>query len=312
MSERGSSVLYTRWPKPMSRSPRSTAARSHGSARSAVPISSSICERAARRAAVQRTRERADRADDRGAEVGAGRRDDARGERRRVEAVVDRGDEVLLDRGRVLGRAAPRPASCRGSSRRSARSARGAIGLEALAQPPQRADQRGHDRARRHRVVAQRRVRRCRATRGSRASRRTARPRCAARRAGRTSRPPARSRAARRRPRSGITRAGADVGRERLALGERRGQLALEQQVPDVFERARLREVDRAVLAVVVEALEAAHVADGRVGDDDAFEALRDLVRLRVGGLDHRDAHEVAHRHDADELAAPSTTGMWR
>ena len=96
--------------------------------------------------------------------------------------------------------------------------------------------------------------------------------------------------------------AGPDVGRERFALGERRREPALEQQVPDVFERTRLREVDRAVLAVVVEALEAADVADGRVGDDDAFEALRDLVRLGVGGLDHRDAHEVAHRDDADEL----------
>ena len=63
------------------------------------------------------------------------------------------------------------------------------------------------------------------------------------------------------------------------------------------------REVDRVVLAVVVEALEAAHVADGRLGDDDALEALRHLVGQGVGGLDHRDAHEVAHRDDADEPA---------
>ena len=62
---------------------------------------------------------------------------------------------------------------------------------------------------------------------------------------------------------------------------ERRREPALEQQVPHVFERTRLREVDRAVLAVVVEAFEAADVADGRVGDDDAFESLRHLVRLR-------------------------------
>ena len=54
-------------------------------------------ERAARRAAVQRTRERAQRGDDRGADVGAGRRHDACGERRRVEAVVDAEDLVLLD-----------------------------------------------------------------------------------------------------------------------------------------------------------------------------------------------------------------------
>ena len=83
------------------------------------------------------------------------------------------------------------------------------------------------------------------------------------------------------------------------------GSSTFEEQLPDVFERARLGEVDGAVLAVVVEALEAAHVADGRVGDDDAFEALRNLVRLCVGGLDHRDAHQVAHRHDADELRCP-------
>ena len=88
----------------MSRSPRSTAARSHGSARSAVPISSSICSARLGAPPCSGPGERADRADDRGAEVGAGRRDHARGERRRVEAVVDRGDEVLLDRGRVLGR----------------------------------------------------------------------------------------------------------------------------------------------------------------------------------------------------------------
>ena len=105
---------------------------------------------------------------------------------------------------------------------------------------------------------------------------------------------------------------GPDVGGERLPLVERDREPALEHELPDVFDRPRLREVDGAVLAVVVEAFEAADVAHGRVGDDDAFETLRHLVRLRVGGLDHRDAHEVAHRHDADELAGPSTTGMCR
>ena len=46
-------------------------------------------ERPARRTTVQRARERAQRGDDRRAHVGTGRRDHARGERRRVEAVVD-------------------------------------------------------------------------------------------------------------------------------------------------------------------------------------------------------------------------------
>ncbi len=88
-----------------------------------------------------------------------------------------------------------------------------------------------------------------------------------------------------------------------------RGSRAFEHQLPDVFDRSRLREVDGAVLAVVVEAFEAAHVADGRVGDDDTFEALRHLVGLRVGGLDHRDAHEVAHRDDPDELLSGDLAG---
>ena len=54
----------------------------------------------------------------------------------------------------------------------------------------------------------------------------------------------------------------------------------------------------------MVEAFEAADVADRRLRDDDAFEPARHLVGLRAGGLDHRDAHEVADRDDADELVA--------
>ena len=60
-------------------------------------------ERPRRRAAVQRAGQRADAADDRGAEVGTGRHDHAGGERRRVEPVVDRRDLVLLDRPRDVG-----------------------------------------------------------------------------------------------------------------------------------------------------------------------------------------------------------------
>ena len=77
----------------------------------------------------------------------------------------------------------------------------------------------------------------------------------------------------------------------------------MEEEVPDILEGAGLGQVDRVVLAVVVEALEAADVADLGLGDDDPLEALRDLVGERVGRLDHRDAHEVAHRHDPDEAS---------
>src|SRR5215207_7553990 len=52
-----------------------------------------------------------------------------------------------------------------------------------------------------------------------------------------------------------------------------RGQLALEQQVPHVFERTNRRQLGGRVLAVVVEAFEAAHVAEFGVGDDHALQA---------------------------------------
>lgn len=42
MRERGSSVRYTGWPKPMIRSPASTRSRIHGSIRSAVPMASRV------------------------------------------------------------------------------------------------------------------------------------------------------------------------------------------------------------------------------------------------------------------------------
>ena len=51
------------------------------------------------------------------------------------------------------------------------------------------------------------------------------------------------------------------------------GQVALEQQEPHVLERPLLGQVDGRVLAVVVEALLAADVADLGVGDDDALQA---------------------------------------
>ena len=185
----------------MSRSPRSTASRSHGSAVSARADLVEHLQRAARRAAVQRTRQRADRADDRGAEVGTGRRDDARRERRRVEAVVDRRDQVLLDRGRVLGR---RHVALHHVEvvRRVRRGRRAVRRLEPVAQPPQRGRSASGPTAHvDHRVARAARGVDVDATRGSRASA----PNCETRGAQRVERHErvaerARSRAARRRP----------------------------------------------------------------------------------------------------------------
>ena len=91
-----------------------------------------------------------------------------------------------------------------------------------------------------------------------------------------------------------------DLGAEGVGLFAG-GERAVEQQVPHVFERTLLGELDRVVLAVVVEAFEAAHVADRGLGDDDAFEPARHFVREVLRRLDLRDAHEVAHRHQTDQ-----------
>jgi len=60
-------------------------------------------QRPARGAAVQWAAQRSDGGDDTCAEVRSGRSDDAGGERRGVEAVVDRRDHVLLDSIGVIG-----------------------------------------------------------------------------------------------------------------------------------------------------------------------------------------------------------------
>ena len=94
-----------------------------------------------------------------------------------------------------------------------------------------------------------------------------------------------------------------DLGAERVGLFPR-GERAFEEQVPHVFDRALLGELHRVVLAVVVEAFEAAYVADRRLGDDDPFEPAGHFVGEVLGRLDLRDAHQVAHRHQADEPLA--------
>ena len=95
--------------------------------------------------------------------------------------------------------------------------------------------------------------------------------------------------------------------RERLQLGVV-GQLALDEQVPDLLERAAAGQLDGVVAAVVEEALLAAHVADRGLGDGDALEAAgrepwrRGPRRLHL--LDVRDPHHVADGQDAGDTLA--------
>ena len=73
---------------------------------------------------------------------------------------------------------------------------------------------------------------------------------------------------------SGMARSGRTSSRK-ASRSAADGQLALEEQVPHVLERHLAGQLDRRVLAVVVEALEAPDVADRGLGDDDALEARR-------------------------------------
>jgi hypothetical protein len=64
-------------------------------------------------------------------------------------------------------------------------------------------------------------------------------------------------------------------------------------------------QLDGRVLAVVVEALHPPDVADLGLGDDHALQPRRRLDLARVDDrLDLGHPHQVAHRHDADQLAA--------
>ena len=89
---------------------------------------------------------------------------------------------------------------------------------------------------------------------------------------------------------SGTSRSGAISAMNAVALGDR-GEVALEQQEPHVLEPALVGQLHGVVLAVVVEALLAADVADGCLGHDHALEPGRRLDRRRVhDGLDVRHA----------------------
>lgn len=65
-------------------------------------------------------------------------------------------------------------------------------------------------------------------------------------------------------------------------------QFTVDQEMPDVLETAGLREFDRRVLAVVVEALQPPDVTQLGVGDDDARESSRYVDR---GGRGPADRH---------------------
>ena len=216
--------------------------------------------------------------------------------------MVDRGDQVLLDGPRVLGLRdlALHHVEVVGGVRQVGV---GIDRVEPVLEPVERGEQRGHDGARLERLAAQL---------GAAA----VEPRSVVevdghhrvRRAKHVER--WRVRAAQGRH---LGQQVLDLDRDRaprlhlvdevVTLSQRR-QLALEEQVPHVLERPLLRQLDRVVLPVVVEALEAAHVADGRVGHDHALEALGDLGRRALDRLHLGDAHEVAHRHQPDELRA--------
>ncbi|CAO0829808.1 hypothetical protein SMICM17S_08279 [Streptomyces microflavus] len=81
----------------MMRRPERTCSRIQPSMRSGVPMASRVSRAQLGRSAVQRSGERSDGGDQAGGQVGAGGGDDAGGERGGVEAVVDGGDQVLLD-----------------------------------------------------------------------------------------------------------------------------------------------------------------------------------------------------------------------
>ena len=227
-------------------------------------------EGAARRATVQRARQRAERSHHRGADVGAGRRHHARRERRRVEAVVDAEDQVLLDgTGATPGRG-PRRRSSRGSwprarGRRAARPARaratrGAARRSAPAWP-RRAGSRwcGWSPDRRRTWAACPRPRRA------------ARARCAARRADAAG--PRRARAGASPPRAGGAAAAAIRRGVRVARRQRAGSSPSKSRYHTSSKRADRRQLGGRVLAVVVEALEASHVAELGVGDDHTLQA---------------------------------------
>ena len=150
---RGSYARYTRWPKPISRSPRASVSRTHCSAFSGEPTSW-ICSTTSRRgAAVERPLHRADRADTADARSDRVDGDHAAREGGGVEAVLRADDEVRVERpGRLgVGRLAVdlvQEARRRGRGRGS-----GATGSRPWRMPRERGERRRREGGERARLV---------------------------------------------------------------------------------------------------------------------------------------------------------------
>src|SRR5207302_8699254 len=103
---------------------------------------------------------------------------------------------------------------------------------------------------------------------------------------------------------------GPDLFVEGLALGRRR-EVAPVQQVPHVLEGPLLGELDRVVLAVVVEALQPADVAELGLGHDRALQpAGASTASCSTGRIL---ARRIRSRMETMPTSAPSfTTGTCR
>ena len=249
---------------------------------------------------MERPRERAQGADDRSADVSAGRGDDARGEGGRIEAVVDGEHEVLLDRpGHLEARldALDHPQVVRCVIEVGSRRNR----VEAEAQAVQRRDHGRGDRSQSQTVATHRGG--IQVERGlevlrsgdSGEDRAQSVERPVAARLGRHLR-----RQSQQRWRQISERT--DLDREVLPDRPFR-EGSIRQQRPHVLEGALTGQFDRRVLPIVEEALRSTHVTDRGVGDDDALQPSGRVGRGLAGGADRGDLHQVPHGQDALEHA---------
>ncbi len=284
-------MRYTAWPNPMIRSPASSSGADHRvDALGGADLVDQV-QRPARRTAVQRAAQRTDRRDHAGADVGTGRGDDPRRERRGVEAVVDRRDRGTARPPGPVPPSAHVPSSSTGSSPRTPRSGRGATGCR-----PERSRCRAHSSVG---TTAHRRSASARRSSGLRSI--TGRSRCPLPHSDQCA-----AQAVERLGDGGDGRqqpsdcvgdlpGGADLGGEAPARLRVRWQHAVEHQLPHLLQRALLGEPRRRTAAVVVEALLATHVADPRLGDDHALQS--------TWGLDGP-VHQHRHAPSVRPLAA--------
>ena len=227
----------------------------------------------------ERTERRADHVDD----VGTRRGDDTAGEGRRVEAVVDREDEVLLERPRVhrVGRSSRHLVEIGG---RMAEIRVEGDGGEAGSRAIQRTEDRRHD---------GRDVEGLLATVGRIEIEQGFEPERAGRGREHGAEPGERSARQRgdhvdqRRDSVGQSSTGGDVGSESGPFGGV-GETAPVEEVPDVLERGIPRQLDGVVVAVVVEAFVAEHGADGGVGDGHTVESCGNVDQVHAPSVRRR------------------------